>query len=151
MNLFFILKYFLLTYPHGLSCPMDRLLFASQQLLSLHFQLDHSHRNNYSLEEPGSSKTSCTQEKPRRIISGFPHSCQRGQIMQTTSARELISHTVNFAQWGQETKTHQFYKFPLLFCQGSTSTRFLYGSCLRITCKGVPNLLDLIPNGLNWS
>ena len=118
-------------------CPMDRLLFASQQLLSLHFRLDHSHRNNHSLGEPSSSKTSCIQEKPRRIISGFPHSCQRSQIMQTTSARELIFHTVNFAQWGQETKTHQFYKFPLLR-QVSTSRQCLCGSCLRITCKGIP-------------
>ena len=138
MTLFFILKYFLLTYPHGLSCPMDRLLFASQQLLSLHFQLDHSHRNDHSLGGPSSSKTSCTQEKPRKIISGFPHSCQRGQIMQTTSARELIFHAVNFAQWGQETKTHQFYKFPLLLRQVSTSRQFLCGSCLGITRKGFP-------------
>lgn len=87
---------------------------------------------------PSSSKTSCTQEKPRKIISGFPHSCQRGQIMQTTSARELIFHAVNFAQWGQETKTHQFYKFPLLLHQVSTSRQFLCGSCLGITRKGFP-------------
>ena len=38
---------------------------------------------------------------------------------------------------GQETKTHQFYKFPLL-CQGSTSRQFLCGSRLGITCKGSP-------------
>jgi len=127
----FILKYFLLTYPHGLSCPMDHLLFASQQLLSLYFHLNHSHRNNHSRGEPGSSKTSCTQEKPRRITSGFPQSCQRGQIMQTTSARDLISQAVNFAQWGKRQKhissINSLSFFARVLPQGSFSVDLTWG------------------------
>lgn len=86
---FFILKYILLKYPLSLSWPLDLPLFASQQLLSRHSNaITITRKAMHSLGDSGSPRTSWTQVKPRRIISGFPSGCQRGQIMQPRSMRD---------------------------------------------------------------
>lgn len=104
MNLFLFLKYFLLTYPHSLSLTHGQSPIASQQLLSLHFQLVTSHRNNYSLGRVQLFK-SCTLRETKENNIWFPIIPLGAKYYKLQSARELISHTVNFAQWGPRSKT----------------------------------------------